>query len=219
MLTEEIMQFRLRKLRIEADYSQKKLGEFLNVTQTTINAWEKGRQQPSWQKIYLLAKLYNVNTDYLYGIDHDTQTYLKKIKQKDFLLSETSPLSEDCKIIIEDKFAEIEKYKKTYNETQNEDYLYYSLFAEEQIDSILLEYREFQIGIFNISPKRNADELPGHEVPYTLNRVEFSEKQLEVIENIKDLTDEDCLRVDAYIEGLKQGKQNQEVIRKLKNEA
>lgn len=62
------------------------------------------------------------------------------------------------------------------------------------------------------------DELLGHEVPYTLNRVEFSEKQLEVIKNIKGLTDEDCLRIDAYIEGLKQGKQNQEVIQKFKNE-
>lgn len=219
MLTEEIMRFRLKKLRTEANYSQKKIGEFLKVTQTTINAWEKGRQQPSFEKIYLLAKLYNVNTDYLYGIDNDTQTYLKKIKQRDFLLSETSPLSEDCKITIEDKFAEIEKYKKTYNETQNEDYLYYILFAEEQIDSILLEYREFQIGIFNILPKRNADELLRHEVPSPLNRVEFSEKQLEAIKDIKGLTDEDCLRVDAYIEGLKQGKQNQEVTQKFKNEA
>lgn len=65
----------------------------------------------------------------------------------------------------------------------------------------------------------SIDELLGHEVPYTLNRVEFSKKQLEVIESIKGLTDEDCLRINAYIEGLKQGKQNQELMRKFKNEA
>lgn len=47
-----------------------------------------------------------------------------------------------------------------------------------------------------------VDELLGHEVPYTLNRVQFSEKQLELVERIKSLNDNQCTRVDDFITGV-----------------
>lgn len=234
MLTEEIMQFRLKKLRTEANYSQKKLGEFLDVTQTTINAWEKGRQQPSWQKIYLLTKLYNVNSDYLYGIDPDTKGCLKKIKNKDSLLGENSPLAEDHKIIVGDKFAEIEDYKKKYIQTQDENYLHFMLIADDTIDDIILRYKIFANEIFSISPKRGVIEIIGetnqgwtstetHAVKdfkdkNVINISQYTDKQLEVIESIKDLTDEDCRYLLASISAIKIANQEKEnTIKKFKD--
>ncbi len=64
----------------------------------------------------------------------------------------------------------------------------------------------------------SVDELIGHEVPYTLNRVQFSEKQLEVIESIKDLTDEDCRYLLASISAIKVANQEKEnLINKYKH--
>ena len=62
------------------------------------------------------------------------------------------------------------------------------------------------------------DEILGHEVPYTLNRVQFSDKQLEVIESIKDLTDEDCRYLLASIYAIKSANQEKEnTIKKFKD--
>lgn len=64
----------------------------------------------------------------------------------------------------------------------------------------------------------SVDELLDHEVPYVLNRVQFSEKQLEVIESIKDLTDEDCRYLLASISAIKVANQEKEnTIKKFKN--
>ena len=64
----------------------------------------------------------------------------------------------------------------------------------------------------------SVDELLGHEVPYVLNRVQFSDKQLEVIESIKDLTDEDCRYLLASIYAIKSANQEKEnTIKKFKN--
>lgn len=46
------------------------------------------------------------------------------------------------------------------------------------------------------------DELLGHEVPYTLNRVEFSQEQLELIEQIKSLNAKQCEKVGDFVSGM-----------------
>lgn len=46
------------------------------------------------------------------------------------------------------------------------------------------------------------DELLGHEVPYTLNRVEFSQEQLDLIEQIKSLNAKQCEKVCDFVSGI-----------------
>ena len=45
------------------------------------------------------------------------------------------------------------------------------------------------------------DNLVGHETPYLIDKSQFSDTQLEIIEKIKKLSEETCQRVNAYIEG------------------
>lgn len=63
-----------------------------------------------------------------------------------------------------------------------------------------------------------VDELLGHEVPYTLNRVQFSDKQLDLIEQIKSLNDSQCLRVSDFISGVIEAqKVKDNVLKKFEN--
>ena len=89
-------------------------------------------------------------------------------------------------------------------------YSHYETERNEPNISMLVKLADY----FHVS----IDELIGHEVPYTLNRVQFTEKQLEVIESIKDLTDEDCRYLLASIYAIKTAKEEKEnLINKFKN--
>ena len=48
-----------------------------------------------------------------------------------------------------------------------------------------------------------VDYLIGHEVPYLINKSEFSAEQLLVLDELKHLSKEQCGRLLSYIDGLK----------------
>lgn len=65
-----------------------------------------------------------------------------------------------------------------------------------------------------------VDHIIEHDVPYLLDKSMLSNEQNNAINEIRKLSNDDCLRVIAYIAGLKQGKQDQEyIIKKFKGEA
>lgn len=64
-----------------------------------------------------------------------------------------------------------------------------------------------------------TDNLLGHNVPYLLDKSILTNEQSNLINKITNLNREQCMLVDAYIEGLKIGQQKQqEIIKKLKGE-
>lgn len=66
--------------------------------------------------------------------------------------------------------------------------------------------------------KTTTDEVIGHEIPYQINKSIFTEEQLEIIEEIKTLDKEQCYKILAYIDGLKDGKENRtKTIEKLRS--
>lgn len=58
---------RIQRLRETKGWSQKELGQKLNVKQTTVSAWETRKNQPDYKTIRAMAKLFEVTTDYLMG--------------------------------------------------------------------------------------------------------------------------------------------------------
>ena len=67
--------------------------------------------------------------------------------------------------------------------------------------------------------KTTVDSIIGHEVPYLLDKSRLTNEQIEVINKVIDLSREQCMMLDAYIEGLKNGERNrQETIKRLKGE-
>lgn len=60
---------RIKKLRIEAGYTQPQLAEKIGVSNAVISFWENGINEPKASYIKLLAKHLNVSADYLLGIE------------------------------------------------------------------------------------------------------------------------------------------------------
>lgn len=64
----ELFAFRVKKLRKEQKLSQQELAEALGLTQTTISGIEGGLRTTTIEKLILLAKFFDVSTDYLLGL-------------------------------------------------------------------------------------------------------------------------------------------------------
>ena len=60
----------LRELREEKCLTQAQLAERLNFSLSIVNKWENGKKNPSVDAIKILAKFFNVTTDYLLGMDN-----------------------------------------------------------------------------------------------------------------------------------------------------
>lgn len=60
---------KIKELREKAGYSQAQLAKKLDVTRSSVNAWEMGLSTPTTQYIVALSKLFHVSSDYILGIE------------------------------------------------------------------------------------------------------------------------------------------------------
>lgn len=58
---------RLKELRNEKGISQAQLAKATGLTQTAIAYWETGKRNPTAQAVIILARYFEVSTDYLLG--------------------------------------------------------------------------------------------------------------------------------------------------------
>lgn len=206
MITKNILQFRLKKLREQNNITQEELAKVVGVSQTTINAWEKGRQEPSLERSYFLIKYFNVNFDYLYGNDFETQQYISYIKNEKYITDNKSPFTEEDRKFLIDLTAEKINYEKDYKQTKETKYITYLFFVENSIDSVLLKYKEIKNNIININFKKSIKEVNTFQTlnsNYILenNKIEAQEQQ-ELIRIIQNLTPQNCKRVKDFITGI-----------------
>lgn len=61
---------RINELRLTNGWSQVQLAKKLNVTKQTVSNWENDNIQPSIDMLVRLAKVFNVTTDYLLGLEN-----------------------------------------------------------------------------------------------------------------------------------------------------
>ena len=64
-------QNRIAPLRREAGLNQRELGEKVGVGQTTISAWETGKNEPDSKSMHKMAQLFHVSIGYLMGYEAD----------------------------------------------------------------------------------------------------------------------------------------------------
>lgn len=60
---------KIRSLRETAGLSQSQLAKKLDVTRSSVNAWEMGLSTPTIQYVVALSKLFHVSADFLLGLD------------------------------------------------------------------------------------------------------------------------------------------------------
>lgn len=64
----------IKKLRKGRGFTQEELAERLGVTYQAISKWENDSGLPDISQIVPLATIFNVSTDFLFGIDHTSET-------------------------------------------------------------------------------------------------------------------------------------------------
>lgn len=62
---------RIKQLRETAGYSQSQLAKKLDVTRSSVNAWEMGVSTPTSQYVVAMAELFHVQSDFLLGINDE----------------------------------------------------------------------------------------------------------------------------------------------------
>ncbi len=67
---------RLKAVREDHDLTQADVAAILGTSRQQISKWENGQQNMGVDKLILLAKYYNISTDYLLGLS-DTPRKLK----------------------------------------------------------------------------------------------------------------------------------------------
>ncbi len=77
---------KIRELREKAGYSQAQLAKKLDVTRSSVNAWEMGLSTPTTQYIVALAKLFHVSTDYILGTQNEMTVSLDGYSEEETAL-------------------------------------------------------------------------------------------------------------------------------------
>ena len=66
-----IFAIRLKELRNEKNFTQRKIAELMNVSQVSYLHWEQGKMQPDIENIVKLCQLFGVSADYLLGLENE----------------------------------------------------------------------------------------------------------------------------------------------------
>ena len=77
---------RIRTLREKNDLTQSALAKKLNITRSSVNAWEMGISVPSTFYLVELASIFNVSTDFLLGIEKTTTVSVTGLLDEDIQL-------------------------------------------------------------------------------------------------------------------------------------
>ncbi|MGM9670751.1 MAG: helix-turn-helix domain-containing protein [Oscillospiraceae bacterium] len=73
----------IKSLRETAKFSQAELARRLDVSRSSVNAWEMGLSMPTAQYLVALAKIFHVSTDYLLGVEPDMRLVLDGYSQQE----------------------------------------------------------------------------------------------------------------------------------------
>ncbi|MGG3523055.1 helix-turn-helix domain-containing protein [Bacillus pseudomycoides] len=78
-----ILSIRIKELRKERKWSQKELGEKVDVSESFVSKVESGKKQPSREVTTKIAEVLNVTTDYLLG--RSDEEVLNEMLNKKFI--------------------------------------------------------------------------------------------------------------------------------------
>lgn len=73
----------LKTLRLRKNMTQAQLANKLGLTKSVISAYETGLRLPSYDILIHIARIYNVSTDYLLGIEQKQEIGLSGLSQEE----------------------------------------------------------------------------------------------------------------------------------------
>ncbi len=85
---------RIASLRDSRDMTQKDLSKILGVSQAYVGQWESGTRTIPTDKLYAVARYFDVSADYLLGIPPKEKVDLKQLLQSGSMTFGGSEISE-----------------------------------------------------------------------------------------------------------------------------
>lgn len=73
----------LKTLRLKEHMTQAQLAQKLGLTKSVISAYETGLRFPSYDVLIHIARIYDVTTDYLLGIEHKNEIDLSGLSKEE----------------------------------------------------------------------------------------------------------------------------------------
>lgn len=83
---EKMVAEKIKLLREKNNFTQSSLAKKLNVTRSSVNAWEMGTSIPSTALIVDLARLFHVSTDYLLGLKETSTFDISLLNDKETMI-------------------------------------------------------------------------------------------------------------------------------------
>ena len=77
---------KIRELREQAGFSQSQLAKKLDVTRSSVNAWEMGLSAPTTQYIVAMTKIFHVSADYILGTESEQMISLRGYTEEEISL-------------------------------------------------------------------------------------------------------------------------------------
>lgn len=74
---------RLKKLRESKGWTQAELGKRMGITRASVNAWEMGISNPSTDYLVELAKIFQVSSDYILGLQETSNLNINGLSVSD----------------------------------------------------------------------------------------------------------------------------------------
>ncbi len=74
---------RIKELRMKNGMTQAELAKLLNITRSSVNAWEMGISVPSTAMVIALAQNLNANTDYLLDVNIEPSISVKGLSTEE----------------------------------------------------------------------------------------------------------------------------------------
>jgi len=78
---------RIKHLRQSNNMTQADLARKLNITRSSVNAWEMGISTPSTAYIVELAQLFKVSTDYLLGLSNNVYLDVSSLSEREIQMT------------------------------------------------------------------------------------------------------------------------------------
>lgn len=82
----EMIADRIKNLRISCGMTQSDLARKLNITRSSVNAWEMGISTPSTTYVVELSQLFHISTDYLLGLSSNVTLDVSHLTDKEIQL-------------------------------------------------------------------------------------------------------------------------------------
>lgn len=216
MEIDKIIGHRIKKCRQKKQMSQKDLAYVLEVSQTTITAWENNKQEPSLEKIRKMAEIFEIDKEYLTGNDLKTQQAIKEITSDENIYSNNN-------LLTKNELETITKLKNNLNNLQtknfknnnlekSKEYIFEEIKLEEKILDTILSNKQIRTDIFDIDYQKQTFNLSNATI---LHNTICSNQQKYLITELIDLNEEQCEKLHHYIYHIKNATEKEKLMYKI----